>query len=1389
MILTAFGVPAPIAFGLQSNLEAEGRDEDFKHVVLETAKGATIGKLFELSPFEKAGLAKRIAGRVGTVGAGTFAVEAGTGTPIPSAASSAIVNALFAATGAGKRRASETPTEASPRMAEVPAEASRGVEAPAAEVAAPKQWQHRDFGLVTESDNQSGTGKGRVRVTAEDGSTHVIQHADLRGAGNQIAIPVKTQRELPPEAVEGIQRAREDVRRAIEERNQPEPSPAERPIQPLSTPEVPEPATAVSPRESAIEGAQPVQAETTPLIPEAEIKAEIADSLRRKNERVAAGEGAVPFNQRPRNEIGLNDIQQAEWDKVINNPENYGGVEGVKAIVEKSRLSREQKDALISRIAAPPIEEAKPPAPQEIPEPQKGVPVKTAAIEAERAEAGLNPIEKQQYRNIGESFLRGKQAVEKNEIDPRKLAAEVAQTERPLTADETGALGYDRTRLRNDYDAKIKEVSEAVDKGDAQAIASRRAELEEIERLADVNDAALEKGGREQSIAFNARKMIVGRDYSLLGIIQRAKAAKGEQLTPQERGRFETLEKQLAEAEKKIAVYESAKPDRSIRRLISDVERQARREKRSATKAELDTEFAALKQQFAQARAEVRGVQPSGLAGIDPEGKLTKLVAQMARNRVLAGFNTVEGLVDELHFHLKDYVDDKRAIRDLFSGYGKEPAVRTKDEITTELNRLKQEARKLSKVEDRNPVTEAAKQEASRQKAVKTRLTKQIVELERQLREKDYAKPPKREPITYDREAEQLLAHRDLLKDRIEREIAKQKKPLWEDYLTWWQQGTILSGTRTLAKLGSYALGKNVIIPIEDVISGGMSHVPGLKGLSEASPRYGGGVRENVKAQAAAFNEFVHKAMYRDAWESLKEGTNALKLKHEKSKYQYTPRLLTFIRGLHMAEKVFASRPEYYRAIEKETQWALRNGLNPQDPKVQSQILSRSYMNGLRAQLMQPNVPSKILSTTNAWLESVGRTGKVGQIQEPGVGIAARGIRTAIRTLFPITRVPFNYVNESLSYNPVGGFAKGGGRMGIEAYKTLRAKGFGKGVTELFQQGMRNMPPEAADATKRALVKGTLGIPLFLIGWYNYQNIGGYYQPGQRKEGDVPFGGMRIGGHDIPRALVHNPIFEVMHFAATMRRVYEGEKEGGDLTHAVGSAVSGATEEVPFVDVPQRIGKAYEHKAGFRNLAGEIARSATIPPDVQRIAAMSDTAVPTTKTQKALQVLGLKDVQAIKRKPEGFAQTYMMGVPGLRQKVPINETAEKRRIKYQAIDDYRSGKITKDDLNAKVESGEMTKAEVQAITKQGEMTPRQAAFSNARPMDALERYTRMNDAQKAEVQSIMERHAWTLTHSDALTQAEKDKYQERLDALGITPVNSQTRKASSPFSRRFLSAP
>lgn len=156
MALVALGVPAPVAFGLHANLEAQGRDAELRDVIKETTKGAAIGALFELPLPAKQGFINQIGQRLtkaGLVGGGTKLIETASGSDDTQGA---LVNALFAATGAGARERAK--------------------------------YRHADFGEVTEAANQGGVQRGKVRVTDTNGIDHVIIKPSI--ARNQRAIPL-----------------------------------------------------------------------------------------------------------------------------------------------------------------------------------------------------------------------------------------------------------------------------------------------------------------------------------------------------------------------------------------------------------------------------------------------------------------------------------------------------------------------------------------------------------------------------------------------------------------------------------------------------------------------------------------------------------------------------------------------------------------------------------------------------------------------------------------------------------------------------------------------------------------------------------------------------------------------------------------------------------------------------------------------------------------------------------------------------------------------------------------------------------------------------------------------------------------------------------------------
>ena len=203
---------------------------------------------------------------------------------------------------------------------------------------------------------------------------------------------------------------------------------------------------------------------------------------------------------------------------------------------------------------------------------------KNAITEAERAQRGMTPVERQLYTKMGDAYVQGKASVQAfdsrdesvRQINPVELAQKVADKPRPLDAVEIGALTFDRTRIKADYERAGKALDEAIAGGDKLKIAERQADLDAVQQAANLNEDALVKGGREQSAAFNARKMIVIRDYSSApDVVSMATRAKGSDVSAtvakQLKDSADALKAKQAELDAALAALEAQKKPASVR--------------------------------------------------------------------------------------------------------------------------------------------------------------------------------------------------------------------------------------------------------------------------------------------------------------------------------------------------------------------------------------------------------------------------------------------------------------------------------------------------------------------------------------------------------------------------------------------------------------------------------------------------------------------------------------------------------------------------------------------------------------------------------------------------------------------------------------------------------
>jgi len=878
--------------------------------------------------------------------------------------------------------------------------------------------------------------------------------------------------------------------------------------------------------------------------------------------------------------------------------------------------------------------------------------IKNEVTEAERAERGLPEVEVEARQTP--AFEAGRKAVDEGTIDPRTLAKELADNPRPHTDEEAAALLYDRMKLQNEHATAMNTIEAARASGDEAMEARGKAQLTKVEDATNTNDEAARKSGTETGRALAARRMMIKQDYSLANVLQRARVASPNgEVSPELRNTLETLTKQLDEANKRIDDYEESKKQQAAERSVEKIKKglAERTEKRTATKESRKEERDVL---YKKLNEELMG-QLSANPMLNP--KLYELFGKLAVSHIEDGLTTIEQIVDEIHSNLQDRGISKREIRDYISQYGRQAAERTKDEVQAQLREAMKQGKLISAIEDAEAGEQPAKGKApgkpservkelrkqlqqamkdsdlleQREKAdpqetalktYKTRITKRIADLQKQLDTGDFAKPTRGQTVL-DQQAQDLKAQSEKLKGKVDDAIHKQKlaarTPVEKGAALFqkWRRAVLLSSVNTLGKLTTAAMMRFGTTPIEELIGGVLSKMPGLSDIAEKAPREGGGL--NISAEAKAFGQFFEKATYQDIKEAVKTGKTSLDYLYGK-KGTLPPEALDFFGHLHGALKVLPKRAEFFRSLEKRAQWALDNHLDINDPKVQATMAADAYIDANRAIFMQENFINTGFRMLMGYFRSQGLSGKSTEFM--------------IKTVLPIVKVPTNIVAET------GTFAAGTVTGSIDALRVLVSK-----------DGLKNLTGHEADNIMRSLKKGSIGLAVLAMGYYAGGSTGfiqstGFYQPGDEKK-EKKAETLTIGGVDVPPWIQHTPVGLVFEMGATMRRVndaYTMKGKSGGYVAGASAAALGTAKKVPFLEEATRLGEATRTADSAGLFLDDLIESLIVPPDVRRVAQM-------------------QDPQNKQRKPTNLEQTIEKNVPGMQENVPTKSKGRKFSIR------------------------------------------------------------------------------------------------------------------------------
>jgi diguanylate cyclase (GGDEF)-like protein len=675
------------------------------------------------------------------------------------------------------------------------------------------------------------------------------------------------------------------------------------------------------------------------------------------------------------------------------------------------------------------------------------------------------------------------------------------------------------------------------------------------------------------------------------------------------------------------------------------------------SKNEVDVKLRDLKgqmQQIAKLEDMAKGSAPqkTGLERRTPSDEERRLVKEVEEAKRVGGYKVTDPATQlrtstqAIKTRLENQIKDLEA--EITS---KQKAVKTKSPTPTtpEIEALKTKRDAVKKLHaEIFPESKTGMTDEQKLKAWKTRTNNRIEELKDKLAKGDFSARPKRTPLPLDAEGLRLRAdlervkqnfntalRRDQLKNRTASERAM-------DFIAAWSRASMLSYPTTLAKITAAAVSRIATTPIEEGVGGMIGKA--IPKLADKATYEGG---FNTRAEAKAVTTGVMQGI-KDAVKIMRTGKSDLDAvfgKHyEKDKLES---VLEYFGGLeHGALKAAPKRAAFERAMVKGTEKALKNGEDLSDETVTMRIGTEAYKHANRAIFMQDNRLVSAYKMFQRGLEMPGKDGKV--------KFSSKAASTLLKVIFPIVKIPTNYVAETANY----------------------ATGVPVGITKAvsaYRKGIENLSPEEADIIMRHLKKGSIGLVGLSLGFFNPQMFGGYYQQGEKRdEKDVDAGGMKIGGVEIPRLLVHNPLFETFQIGATMRRVMDAkvkktsEETKGPIAGLFAGSL-GLAEEVPFVKNTIEMEKLFDPKQREEYL-GEF---------------MASRVVPGLSTWAAKQMDKDENGETIKRKPESILEFLEADIPGLRKNVKTKSEAKYGRENSSTVKEYlqHEGKLaTTDDL-------------------------------------------------------------------------------------------------------------
>ncbi len=184
--------------------------------------------------------------------------------------------------------------------------------------------------------------------------------------------------------------------------------------------------------------------------------------------------------------------------------------------------------------------------------------LKNEVTDADRADAGRDPIIRDARKSNPESIDRALKAVEKNPALPREIV-ERAQKGEAITDDDQAVLLVDRVNLRKARDAAADRASDPKASEEARAVAKR--EWGEAEAKINESDLAISGAGTTAGRTLQLRTRMLRDDFSLEAMERKERVLHGRPLTESEAATVKAEHAKVAEKQKIADATEKASVD------------------------------------------------------------------------------------------------------------------------------------------------------------------------------------------------------------------------------------------------------------------------------------------------------------------------------------------------------------------------------------------------------------------------------------------------------------------------------------------------------------------------------------------------------------------------------------------------------------------------------------------------------------------------------------------------------------------------------------------------------------------------------------------------------------------------------------------------------------